>query len=714
MLDHFRGGQPLKDVFFGDSLFNIPEFQRDYAWTRAEVSDLLRDFGLSPTGHPPSPKNSPLNLSNGAPPYPAPSQWASFYFLGQIVLLREDAGVDTPASGHEPVAGLDRPDRPQAGDRADVVDGQQRLTTLTILLACLRDRIETESVKQSLHDMIAAPTQRNQPGMSAGTAEGKTQPPPAIPLLNIGQGPEGAFLRTHVQTIGATLGAADSDPAITEDDVAPLIRLKQARVQIAEAVDALAPEERNAFAEFLRERCLLAIVITADRETGWDVFARLNKRGRPLLESERLKTDILRDVPEPRRGELVRLWDRRKRMLGSAFDEGEARRKDLFSYIRDGYAPKSPRRTEDRVLDLAREMGAERFMDEVFEPASSALAEVTEKRLISAITGELEPPDEDFAKALKLLDMAGAVISANTKDSPDAWKPPVLLFFAAAGRDTHLKRAFVRNYDRFLHILLILHGKRNKPTISRQIARLTECVKAEGAALDFKTAFELPNMKQVEHNLITALEGSVAKLILLRVACTAEGLSIETAEKYGKDKYNIEHVLPEKITHFWSLMLGSDDKAKSMRSNIGNLVLTDQWLNSKLGNRSWAEKKRMLRYASVLLPFGEDIKEAIRWDSVSILARQDRIVKTVNQLWGLSGSGWDVMKAGERLQTPAQINVQEHPSSRAVSGLQTQKTKRTSRVKTKGPPTINRPRREFPPRVRAKRRGIGQLPKPLS
>ena len=82
----------LDNVFCRDYLFEIPVFQRPYAWTTEEVDDLLDDL-LSA-------------MQRGA---------EEPYFLGSIVLIKGD---NAPS---------------------EVVDGQQRLTTLTMLLCSLRE-----------------------------------------------------------------------------------------------------------------------------------------------------------------------------------------------------------------------------------------------------------------------------------------------------------------------------------------------------------------------------------------------------------------------------------------------------------------------------------------------------------------------------------------------------------------------------------------------
>lgn len=89
----------LAKIFSSDFDYDIPSYQRPYAWTEEETDTLfedLYDFYINE----PSDEN---------------------YFLGSIVLIKED-------------------DKPHA----DVIDGQQRLTTLTILLAAITYKLSGE------------------------------------------------------------------------------------------------------------------------------------------------------------------------------------------------------------------------------------------------------------------------------------------------------------------------------------------------------------------------------------------------------------------------------------------------------------------------------------------------------------------------------------------------------------------------------------------
>ena len=79
---------PIKKIFSDDFVFTIPLYQRAYAWTTEESEELLQDLMRAMDGYEGS--------IDDLPPY----------FLGSIVLIK----------GDEPLA--------------EVIDGQQRLTTL--------------------------------------------------------------------------------------------------------------------------------------------------------------------------------------------------------------------------------------------------------------------------------------------------------------------------------------------------------------------------------------------------------------------------------------------------------------------------------------------------------------------------------------------------------------------------------------------------------
>ncbi len=95
----------IRKVFSDDFVFTIPLYQRAYSWTTEQSEDLLQDLLRA--------MDSDEESIDEIPPY----------FLGSIVLIK----------GEEP--------------NSQIIDGQQRLTTLTMLLSVLRSLSEAEYVE---------------------------------------------------------------------------------------------------------------------------------------------------------------------------------------------------------------------------------------------------------------------------------------------------------------------------------------------------------------------------------------------------------------------------------------------------------------------------------------------------------------------------------------------------------------------------------------
>ena len=105
---------PIRKIFSNDFNFTIPLYQRPYSWTIEQAGELLEDL-ISFIG-----TDATKSVDDLSP-----------YFLGSIVLIKEEG----------------RPD-------AEVVDGQQRLTTITILLAALRHTITETTYSDGMTDYL--------------------------------------------------------------------------------------------------------------------------------------------------------------------------------------------------------------------------------------------------------------------------------------------------------------------------------------------------------------------------------------------------------------------------------------------------------------------------------------------------------------------------------------------------------------------------------
>lgn len=101
--------------------FVIPAYQRRYSWRERQINELIEDIELTETG--------------------------DTHLLGSIVCLigQHTAGIN----------------------QLELVDGQQRLTTITILLECIRQRLEKQGEKEAVSDLIRLLSARALGGLSA-------------------------------------------------------------------------------------------------------------------------------------------------------------------------------------------------------------------------------------------------------------------------------------------------------------------------------------------------------------------------------------------------------------------------------------------------------------------------------------------------------------------------------------------------------------------
>ena len=146
----------LDAVYCRDYVFRIPVYQRPYAWEREQVEELLDDLQAA------------MDRNEDEP-----------YFLGSIVLIKRDGQPES-----------------------DVVDGQQRLTTLTMLLCVLRE-LTNQGWPDSLDDRV-----RQRADVATGRQE--------VVRLQLRKRDQEFFYR-HVQTKGALGRLQEGTPATSTD-----------------------------------------------------------------------------------------------------------------------------------------------------------------------------------------------------------------------------------------------------------------------------------------------------------------------------------------------------------------------------------------------------------------------------------------------------------------------------------------------------------------
>ena len=271
-----------------------------------------------------------------------------------------------------------------------MVDGQQRLTTLTILLSVLRDLSDTEAAIRR-HAYIC----------EEGDPDKGTKSRYRLTLRKRDE----EFFRNAIQVKGKT----SSLPSMKG--------LKDSRLRLVEnallfhgRVKAMSLEERNDLVAFLLQRCFLVVIAVANVDMAHRVFTVLNARGLDLTPSDILKADLLDRVLAPEEKDYSDTWEAIKEQLG------RDRFSELFQHIRMIYQREKPRERlevgfEKFVTDFKDHA---KFMKDVLQPFGDTFARLRSPADFASLYGN------DATKRLRYL----------AKLDNNDWVPVALRFFA--------------------------------------------------------------------------------------------------------------------------------------------------------------------------------------------------------------------------------------------------------------------------------------------
>lgn len=260
----------VKDIF-SSMWFRIPEYQRPYIWTKDEVNELLDDLMFAQTEKP-----------------------NQEYFLGSFVFQSKKADA---AHG-------------QDFDENDLLDGQQRMTTLLMLFACIRDLSDSEKVRPSCQKSIF------QKGDDIDDIPERTRI-----VFAIRQAVQD-FVDEFVKTDGGTNREIDLEKIAANSLDRSIPNMARAIIEMRRYLTD--PEKKiplEDFVRFLRNRVLLIYVATEDLDDAFRLFTILNDRGVPLRNSDILKSLNLGALEKDKeKTQYATLWEEAEGELGEDFD----------------------------------------------------------------------------------------------------------------------------------------------------------------------------------------------------------------------------------------------------------------------------------------------------------------------------------------------------------------------------------------------------------
>ena len=550
----------LVSIFGDDYRFEIPEYQRPYAWTTEQTGELLDDI-LHAIG--------PIEDVRDASPY----------FLGSIVIIKN---------------GLQQ--------QAQIVDGQQRITTLTILLCVLRELSSTESDRSDTHSYIYAPGRE-----SAGI--------PGHYRLTVRER-DRQFFQNNIQQMGRLSSLLKRPPANLSDSQK---RMLENAKNLFNSLAGHDERRRKILIQFLAQRCYLVVVSASDQNSAYRIFSVLNDRGLDLSPTDILKANIIGALPENIRSRHTEIWE------GIEEDLGRDRFSDLFAHIRMISMKRRQQGVlqqefQDHVLKTVDRVG---FIDKVLEPYADAYATVTGASYAETSgTGEVN-------KYLRYL---------NQLDNFD-WIPPAMAFCRRNQSPGAFLR-FVRDLERLAYAMFIVRANVNRrASIYADILRAID----QQEDLDGVSSPLQLSSKEIADTL-QALDGPiysqtrVRRTLLLRL----DSLLADRGARYEHSTITVEHVLPRnpERNSQWVIDFPDEKERAEWTDRLANLVLLSRTKNSRALNHDFERKKReyFQRGGVVTFALTTQVVAEEEWTPAVLQRRQRELINALKEEWRLDGA----------------------------------------------------------------------------
>jgi uncharacterized protein with ParB-like and HNH nuclease domain len=558
-------GQLLKESFY-----RIPRFQRPYSWDRSNIEEFWTDAIVENETH---------------------------YFIGNFVVYD-----DKTAMG--------------------VVDGQQRLTTITLLLCALRNAFEKEgfsNLAKGIHGLIERPDISDQlfyvlqTETSYPYLQEHVQKFPGKPGVPADAGPEEQLLKQSFEYFQANVyevaNTLKSLPSLSEAK-------KKARIQ----------EELSK----IRDKILsLKLIFTAldNDDDAYIIFETLNTRGKDLTLSDLVKSHLSR-LLKPTNSGVDLAKDKWNKIL-HIFEESQA---DLsvstfihhfwlsrYEYITEKKLYKALRKRikKDEAAtfldDLVKESEIYRY---IYEPSSRAWK-----------NDEFEIRDALCAMNLfRIKQQLPLVLSVMGHYEDGALKTKHVRAILTAIENFHFSFTAIASQRSsggisFMYALAArdLYQAR---TLSAKVKCLQDFRKKKLATKRPQYAEFEPSFIELKYSSKMTKQKNLVRYILTRIyQKNSTGLPIDP------EQVTIEHLAPENPP---ANTLLSEEQVAS----IGNLILVNQPLNNELSNKSFLEKVQLLRAAKVWVD--PVILSAGNWGRAEIESRTRLLAKDAyDTVWRL-------------------------------------------------------------------------------
>jgi hypothetical protein len=535
-------------------LFKVPKYQREFKWEEDHVRELFEDIENAIADQQPE------------------------YFLGSIVISKGDS------------------------DRPEIVDGQQRLASISILLAAVRDYyVANGDLENALYYESNFLLEKN-----PVTKE-------VAPRLKLGDADNEFFEK-------AILGRPGTPERGFQPSQNSHRRMKVAQDLAAKYVQRMVsvgkPDEQIfSRVTYIQKLARIIIVRVPDVVSAFVIFETLNDRGLTLATTDLIK-NYLFGKSGTKIGEVQHRWITMNSTITAAKDE-EA----VMDYVRHQWsATNGLTREKELFTDIRNKI----------KNANSSLTYATKLATDARVYAAMLNTELDFwnnyggtaKQHMQAIELIGV----------DRMRPLVLASLSNFNISEAKKalQMFVAWSVRFLIT------STNWGTLERQFSEKATAI-STGAIKDAKslrTAMKqyVPIDQDFEDKFATAsVSNAVSRYLLHVLERSNAGIKQpELIANQNPDEVSLEHILPKNPTAgTWTDF--EPETASVWARKLGNLCLLASDENGAATNAEFAAKKPI--YAKSNLKLTGEVAAYPKWDPKSIQDRQKKLAKLAVTTW---------------------------------------------------------------------------------
>jgi len=547
---------PLHKVFSDDYLFTVPSVQRPYSWTTDEAGELLDDL-LEFINHYGITEN---NVSNVNEPY----------FLGSIVLVKK------------------------GGPKSDVLDGQQRLTTLTILFSVLRD-VLSDDYANDIEQMV----------VQKGSKILGTQDTYRLHLRKR----DDEFLKRYIQEKGMTHKLTKDTPFKTDSQKA----IRDNAIYFIERLNELDEDTVKTLPLVLATLCFIVVVSTPNFDSAFRIFTVLNDRGLDLLPSDIFKARVIGAIPESEQDFYTDKWEDVEVSLG------RDRFNKLFDHIRMIIQKrKGSANYKDEYEDIFSKVTGKYFIDDILIPYSEIYLKLIDYRSFYSHQPKI-------IKVLSLL---------NRIDNSD-WIPVAMYYIKEYNEKLE---EFLNLLEQFSGISMVLRKNFNwRMSKYSQILRQMEKgidVFSKDSLLKVPDDDKRAVLEKLNGDVYTDLKDTVRRYVLLRL----DSLLTNGQPFYDHSVITVEHVLPQTPKEDSDWLANFTDPSEYVHK-LGNLVLLTRSKNSQARNYDFNKKKTSYfqsKNGVTTFALTTQVIQENEWTPKVLESRQKKLINLLRNAWNLN------------------------------------------------------------------------------